>query len=167
MRRPTSALFFLAGVLGLFAGQARAQLPQPRLDRVFPLGGEAGSTVTLDIAGANLDDAKSLLFDHPGLKATLVKPNQFRVTIAPDVPPGTYEVRAVGRYGISAVQLFEVGRRLTEVAEVEPNDSPDKAQLVAFRPPAASNSTPWPTRPNCRSASSSRRSKSRSRRSST
>ena len=62
--------------------------------------------------------------------AVFVKQNQFRIAIAPDVPPGTYEVRAIGKYGISGVQLFAVSRGLTEVIEKEPNDSPDKAQTV-------------------------------------
>jgi hypothetical protein len=112
------------------ATPARAQLPHIRLDRIFPLGGAAGSQVTLEIAGKDLDDVKALHFDHPGCKAEPVKPNQFRVTIAADVPAGTYEIRAVGKYGISGGRLFAVSRGLTEVAETEPNDTPDKAQRV-------------------------------------
>ncbi len=135
MQRP--ACIFL--VLGLFTCHARAQLPQPRLDRVFPLGGEVGSTLTLDIAGNNLDDAKTLLFDHPGLKAALVKPNQFRVAIAADVPVGTHEVRAVGKYGITGSRLFAVSRGLTEVAKTAGNNSPAKAQPIPLE--AAVNGT--------------------------
>jgi hypothetical protein len=114
----------------VLCGESSAELPHIRLDRIFPLGGQAGSEIALEIGGKDLDDAKSLHFDHPGLKAVFVKANQFRVSIAPDVPPGTHEVRVVGKYGISGVQLFEVGRGLTEVLEKEPNDSLDKAQLV-------------------------------------
>jgi hypothetical protein len=108
----------------------QAELPLIRLDRITPLGGLAGSDVTLDIAGRDLDDAKTLHFDHPGLKATWLKDRQFKVAISADVPPGTYEVRAVGRFGISGARLFAVQRGLTEVAEKEPNDDPDKAQVV-------------------------------------
>jgi hypothetical protein len=86
--------------------------------------------VLLDVAGKDLDEVKTLHFDHPGFKAMLVKPNQFRVAIADDVPVGTYEVRAVGKYGISGSRLFAVSRGLTEVKEVEPNDTPDRAQSV-------------------------------------
>jgi hypothetical protein len=118
------------GLLCALSSGARAELPHIRLDGIFPLGGQAGSEVQLEIQGKDLDDVKSLRFEHPGLKATFVKTNQFRLKVAADVPPGTYEVRAIGRYGISAVQLFEVGRGLTEVQEKEPNDSPDKAQPV-------------------------------------
>src|SRR5579883_1967063 len=57
---------------------ARAELPQIRLDRIFPLGAEAGSEVTLEISGKDLDEAKSLHFDHPGFKAELTKPNEIK-----------------------------------------------------------------------------------------
>jgi hypothetical protein len=116
--------------LCVLCGESLGELPHIRLDSILPLGGQAGSDVTLEVRGKDFDDVKALHFDHPGLKAAPIKANEFRLTIAPDVPPGTYEVRAVGKYGISAVQLFEVGRGLTEVAEVEPNDSPEKAQRV-------------------------------------
>ena len=123
-------LFLPLAVLLISAPSVDAQLPLIRLDRITPLGGSIGGEVTLDIAGRDLDDAKSLHFDHPGLKATWLKDRQFKIAIGADVPPGTYEVRAVGRFGISGARLFSVQRGLTEVAEKEPNDDPDKAQVV-------------------------------------
>jgi hypothetical protein len=124
---------FLSAFLCLFVpfcGQCFAQLPHARLDRIFPLGGRAGSEVLLEIAGKDLDEVKALHFDHPGLKAELVKPNQFRVAIAADTPAGTYDVRAIGKYGITGSRLFAVSHGLTEVREVEPNDTPAQAQSV-------------------------------------
>jgi hypothetical protein len=118
---------------------AWAELPQIRLDQVFPLGGEAGSTLTVNIAGKDLDDVKALHFDHPGFKAELLKANRFRLTIAADLPPGTYDVRAVGKYGISGARLLAVSRGLTEVAEKEPNDTSEQAQAVPMN--AAINGT--------------------------
>src|SRR5262245_48004888 len=102
------SLFLSLFLLGLTASSVHAELPLIRLDRITPLGGKAGSEVTLEIAGRDLEDAKSLHFDHPGLKATLLKDRQFKVVIAADVPPGTYEVRVIGRFGISGVRLFAV-----------------------------------------------------------
>jgi hypothetical protein len=107
-----------------------AQLPLIRLDRVTPLGGLAGADVTLDIAGRDFEDATTLHFDHPGFKAQWLKDKQFKVTIAADTPPGTYEIRAVGKFGISGARLFFVQRGLTEIAEKEPNDEPATAQVV-------------------------------------
>src|SRR5205823_7829754 len=68
-----------------------------------------------------------------------IKPNQFKVSIAADTPVGTHDVRAVGAYGISGARLFAVSRGLTEIREVEPNDTPDKAQAVPMN--AAINGT--------------------------
>jgi hypothetical protein len=119
-------------VLSVSWGAARADLPYIRLDRIFPLGGEAGSQVLVDLNGRDLDDVKVLHFDDPGLKAELVKPNQFRVTIAAGTPPGTHEVRASGKYGISAARLFAVSHGLTEVRETEPNDTLAQAQGVSM-----------------------------------
>lgn len=135
MRRLLPSLLIL-----LFASAVRAELPLIRLDRITPLGGMAGSEITLDIAGRDLDDAKSLHFDHPGFKARWLKDRQFKVAIAADVPPGSYEVRAVGRFGISGARLFAVQRGLTEVAEKEPNDDPDKAQVVPMNCAVSANS---------------------------
>jgi hypothetical protein len=122
--------FAAIALLTLLVPAARADLPQARLDRVAPLGGGAGTEVVVDIAGRDLDDAKALRFDHPGLVASFVKENQFRVRIAPETPEGSYEVRAVGRFGVSNARLFEVSRGLAEVREAEPNDEPKRAQAV-------------------------------------
>jgi hypothetical protein len=126
----TIILSVLVSLFILLPTSAHAQLPLIRLDRIIPLGGKAGGGVTLDIAGRDLEDAKTLHFDHAGLKAVWLKDRQFKVTIDADTPPGTYEVRVVGRFGISGARLFSVQRGLTEVAEKEPNDEPATAQVV-------------------------------------
>src|SRR5205807_7028435 len=71
----------------------------------------------LEIAGADLEGVESLLFDHPGLKAEFVKERRFRLNIAADVPPGTYDVRLVGRFGVSNPRLLSVSHGLTDVAQ--------------------------------------------------
>src|SRR4051794_29113333 len=101
----------------MFAVAARADLPSPRLDRVAPLGAAAGSTVEIEVAGNDIEDATTLLFDHPGITAKHVKDKKFSVTIAADVPPGTHDTRLVGKYGITNPRLFAVSKGLTEVAE--------------------------------------------------
>ena len=97
--------------------------PLSAFDRLTPLGGAAGTTVDLEIAGADLEGVDTLLFDQPGLKATFVKDRQFRLAIAADVPPGTYDVRLVGRFGVSNPRLFSVSHGLTDVALEEPADA--------------------------------------------
>ena len=112
------------------AAAARAELPSPRLDRLTPLGASAGSSLEVEVQGADLDDGKTLNFDHPGFRAEFVKDRFFRVTVGKDVPAGTYDVRLVGRFGVSNPRLFAVSHGLTEIAEKEPNDSIEQAQPV-------------------------------------
>jgi hypothetical protein len=119
---------FAALLLGLLvAVQVRADLPAVRFDRLAPLGGSAGTTVDFEIAGADLEGVESVLFDHPGLKPTFLKERRFRLSIAADVPPGTYDVRLVGRFGVSNPRLFSVSHGLADVAQ-KAGDTP---QIVA------------------------------------
>ncbi|HEY3788083.1 MAG TPA: PPC domain-containing protein [Urbifossiella sp.] len=122
---------WVAATLVLFASTARAELPSPRFDRLAPLGAAAGSTVEVEVAGADVEDAKTLLFDHPGIKATNIKDRKFKVAVAADVPEGTYDARLVAKWGISNPRLFAVSRGSTDLAEKEPNDEPAAAQVVA------------------------------------
>jgi hypothetical protein len=110
---------------------ALADLPSPRLDRITPLGAAAGSSIEVEIVGADLEDAAKLLFDHPGIIAEHLKDRKFKVTVAAGVPVGTYDARVVGRYGVSSARLFAVSRGLAEVAEKEPNNDPTGAQAVS------------------------------------
>src|SRR5262245_354763 len=103
----------------LLASPAFAQLPSTRLASIFPPGSKAGETVEVVIAGADLDDVAELHFSHPGItaKPKLAVPgpfdkgpqavaNTFVVAAAANVPVGSYEARAIGRYGISNPRVF-------------------------------------------------------------
>jgi hypothetical protein len=54
---------------------------------------------------------------------------KFKVTIGADVPVGIYDVRLVGKWGVSNPRAFAVGD-LPEVMEKEPNNEVDQAQRV-------------------------------------
>src|SRR3954463_6342198 len=110
--RLCAALVVFAAAPAL-AQQPQPGLPVPRLDTIFPMGAKAGTTVAdLGLTGANLDDAETLIFNHPGIKAEIVPPppepkpdpkapkkapppppkkggtpapNKFKVTVAADV----------------------------------------------------------------------------------
>jgi hypothetical protein len=116
----------------LVAGVASADLQSPRLDRLFPLGAAAGSTVEVEVSGADLDDPKALLFDHSGITAKPLKDRKFQVTVAADVPEGTYDARVVCRHGVSSPRLFAVSHGLAEILEKEPNHELATAQAVAL-----------------------------------
>lgn len=107
----------------------------------------------LTVVGTDLDDPEKLVFSHPGIKGEFVPPPappvdpkkkdnpppkanptgpfKFKVTVAADVPPGTYDVRVAGKYGVSNPRAFVVGN-LEDVVEKEPNNDVPEAQRVAL-----------------------------------
>src|SRR5947207_8909768 len=90
-----------------------AQLPQARLNTIFPAGGKVGGDVEITATGADLDEAAGLRFSHPGIVAKLktAEPAVFTVTIGKDVPVGVYEARVIGRFGVRNPRAFAVGDR--------------------------------------------------------
>jgi hypothetical protein len=86
----------------------------------------------VEVSGADLDEPKALRFDHPGITAEPAKDRKFKVTVAPNVPDGTYDVRVVSKWGLSSPRLFNVSHGLTEILEKEPNDEPMTAQVIAM-----------------------------------
>src|SRR6266436_501793 len=86
-----------------------AQLPVARLFTIFPCGGQAGTNVEVEVAGQDLDDLRQLHFSNANLTAKHLDGNKFNVSITSGTPPGFYDVRAVGRFGISNPRVFAVG----------------------------------------------------------
>lgn len=138
-RRGTVPFLVCCAVGWMAASNAAAQLPATRLDGVFPAGGGPGSKFDLTVSGADLYSLSKLHFSHPGITAEVKMaepgpfdtgpqrvPNQFVVTVSADVPPGQYDVRTEGMYGISNARIFEVGT-LPEQLEVEPNNELEQA----------------------------------------
>lgn len=129
-------------------------LPSPRVANVFPAGAKAGTTVDVTVNGFDLDEPAALLFSHPGIKGEYAPPKDppadpkkkdpppakkkgappsgphaFKVTADAGVPPGIYDVRVVGKWGVSNPRAFAVGD-LPEVNEKEPNNDVPEAQRV-------------------------------------
>jgi len=129
-------------VLAFSANVVRAQLPNADLTRIYPAGAAAGSEVTVAIIGSDLDGADELIFSHPGITAKPVmlpadavhpqpraKANSFTLSIAANVDPGIYEVRAGGgRFGISTPRAFAVSPAgTTEVTTPAAATTPETA----------------------------------------
>ena len=129
---------------------AWAEFSPPRLYSVFPPGGKQGTEVDVEVLGQTLEEPKSLTFSHPGISAQLlpeeaapVKPGEkpkpdapkparkYKIKIAPDVPPGDYDVRFVGKMGISNPRAFVVSD-YAEAEEKEPNNQRSEATKVAL-----------------------------------
>jgi hypothetical protein len=120
------AVCFLPLWLG---AHAQAELPSPVLHTVFPAGGQAGTSVTVAVDGTGLDGLLDIRSTVPRLTAKKTGTNSFSLTIPTGAPPGVYDLRAVGLYGMSSPRSFVVGNRV-ETLEKEPNDTFAAAQLV-------------------------------------
>ena len=122
---------FLAAFLGFNLSAAT-----PRLDRVSPLGGQAGAVVEVELHGELLDGTTGVFFDSSDLKwiDTLeVKAGTVRgmVRIAPDAALGPHLIRVLGKKGPTNTRLFNV-TQFPGVMEVEPNNTPATAQPISL-----------------------------------
>jgi len=121
-------------------------LPAPKLLLISPMGAKAGSTVEVVVTGYDVEDAKDLVFNIPGVKAELVgnasgpdvkAPGvvgkavsvKFKVTLPADAPLGIHDLRVSTPFGVSNPRAFVVGD-LNEVMEKEPNNDVPEAQRV-------------------------------------
>src|SRR4051794_9658839 len=153
MRRLVFGLLVLA-VCGTAAAQPPPPgLPSPRVQHVFPMGVKAGTTVEVTVTGTDVEEPEKLLFAHAGIKGESIAPpkdmpdpkdpkktipapkgnpagpHKFKVTAAADVPPGLYDLRFVGKWGVSNPRAFAVSDQ-TEIAEKEPNNDVAEAQKI-------------------------------------
>ncbi|MGE5194754.1 MAG: hypothetical protein ACM3U2_19865 [Deltaproteobacteria bacterium] len=119
-----------------------AQLPQARLNAIYPMGGQRGTAVDVTVGpGTDLDEASQLYFSHPGITAvpkTAGQPpqpvaGQFVVTIAADVPAGAYDIRVRGVYGLSNPRSFTVGAMKETTEEAATKAAVDAATAAAAK----------------------------------
>lgn len=144
MKKALGTALGVAAVLAapVWGQQAPPLVPEPYLAAVYPVGVRAGASVEVRLSGSDLEGVDRLLFSHPGLSAQPVTapadrffpqgrrlPATFCVKAAADVPPGLYEVRAAGAFGISNARRFVVSDR-DEILEKEPNNDPPPSQDV-------------------------------------
>jgi hypothetical protein len=125
-------------LLAMVAFGAVDEPPQPWLDRVFPLSGQRGTTVRVELHGKFLAKTDRLRFDTPDLEwLTTEKATEKLVTgtirIARDAALGPHAFHADGPAGPSNSRLFNVSQ-FASVLEVEPNDTADKAQPIRLEP---------------------------------
>ena len=140
-----SAALVLLGAAGLWqvAGiPAWGQMPYLRLMTAFPAGGKQASTVEVTVTGSNMDGVDRLLFSHPGITGSPLMsestwleptprpvPGKFQVTIAPDVPPGVYELRMAGHFGVSNARAFMVGDQKEVLPEEDHHTLPKALKI--------------------------------------
>lgn len=112
-----------------------AQFPETQLRVIYPPVAQIGTTANVDVLGQGpLEEIDRLIFSHAGMSANVVPGEsdpltgatrkqfgKFTLSIASDVPPGFYEVWAVGRNGASSSRIVWVTARPL-LAAVQPAD---------------------------------------------
>jgi hypothetical protein len=154
MRSCISLSAFVAVWLAILGVTHAQNLPSPKIVRVLPTGGKAGTTFEISVAGTDLSDVETLHFSFPGAKVELLDATKlipmpakgktatkgmttvnassaqlFKVTLPPNAPPGIHDLRVVTKNGISNPRAFVVGE-LNEIEEKEPNDDVPVAQSI-------------------------------------
>lgn len=105
----------------------------PRLDTLFPAGGQIGSTFEITAAG-KLDTNVRLWTDVEGLYLVPTeKKGIWQATITQKAPPGLHLVYALNNEGVSTPRWLSIGR-YPEMAETEPNDEVATPQIISKLP---------------------------------
>jgi hypothetical protein len=128
----------LAAVSFLATQLYAADVALPAIVRVFPLGGTAGSSVTLELSGERLSNTRSVQFDCNDLRWTKTLDSSSGkvvglVSISRDASLGPHMLHAVTDDGPSNSAIFNVGQ-FPSVLEREPNDRTAEAQFLDTGP---------------------------------
>lgn len=131
----------LCGLLGFVVSSQLApaeELHSPKIVRIYPLGGQKGTSVTVEILGEFLSNAQSVEFDCNDIvwaKTLSTSSGKLSgtVSIASDAALGSHLFRISTLDGPSTSALFNVGQ-FPSLPEIEPNDRPEHAQLIPDLP---------------------------------
>jgi len=112
--------------------------PVPHVDRITPLGGQAGATIHVELTGKHLTGFSALRFDTTEmqwLETSSVTAEQVRgrVRISPQAALGPHRFDAITTVGISNGRLFNA-TEFPGLDEFEPNDKRTQAQRIPLRP---------------------------------
>lgn len=127
--RPHNATRFCAPALIFLFAPIAAAAP-PKVDYLFPAGGQRGTTVTVTASGTFERWPVKAWAETKGVDIKATKTSgQLSVTIAADAEPGVTWIRLYDEQGSSVARPFFVGV-LPEVMEKEPNDDPKKPHVL-------------------------------------
>jgi len=107
----------------------QASFPSPVLTSISPLEGKPNSTIELTLRGTDLDGPQAILIGDRsiGISST----TKVSIPLPADLSVGVYDLRFVGRYGVSNPRVFEI-ITLDAVESSGANIKPEKAQRVAL-----------------------------------
>ncbi len=128
---PAMTLRTMAGVLVLACFQACPLMAEaPKVDRIFPPGGQRGKTVEVQVTG-KLPEGTRIWSNRSDVKFEIQpKEGTLRAVVDPDATPGPAWLRFYNPEGATSLRPFLIGM-LPETTEHEPNDRIDQAQTAA------------------------------------
>src|SRR5437016_5089422 len=119
-----------------------AQAQIPKINTFFPVGGKAGTTVTVEIRGSALDGGGVVLVNAPGVTGQLVPGgNKGDDTFRPiwEAKCGTcHELRSPGNRSLTAAQWTATVTRMIKVRQA-PIAPADEQKIVKFLVSAAAS----------------------------
>src|SRR4051794_1374847 len=125
MKSPTllTVITFCLAAANVFAAA-------PKVDFLFPAGGQRGTTVEVTAFGTFERWPVQAWAEGNGVSVQPgKKKGSLTVTIAADADPGVHGIRLFDDQGASIARPFIVGI-LPEVTEKEPNDDPKRPQTI-------------------------------------
>jgi hypothetical protein len=121
LTRPLIYVFIISLLLLAWVEVLPAQFHGARLRTLSRTAARVGETFELSVTGDHLDEVDELMFSNPAILAVVntTEPQPFRTDRSPaygsftvqvpnDLPPGRYEVRAIGRHGLTNPRAFLV-----------------------------------------------------------
>lgn len=128
---PCRHFTFLIALALTTSAFSQATFPTPVLTGIAPLGSKAGTTVELTLRGTDLDAPIAILLNERSIPVKSPKPNVVSLALPADLKPALYDLRFVGRYGVSNPRVFEIST-LGTVESPGTNTKADKAHKVAL-----------------------------------
>lgn len=128
---PCRHFTFLIALALTTSAFSQATFPTPVLTGIAPLGSKAGTTVELTLRGTDLDAPIAILLNERSIPVKSPKPNVVSLALPADLKPALYDLRFVGRYGVSNPRVFEIST-LDTIESPGTNTKADKAHKVAL-----------------------------------
>ncbi|MFZ4594203.1 MAG: hypothetical protein ACOYOF_08100, partial [Verrucomicrobiaceae bacterium] len=124
--------FAFLGVMAVAtAAFSQATFPTPTLTSLTPLGAKASTHIELTLRGADLDAPIAILLNERAIPVKSAQPNIVSLALPADLKPGLYDLRFVGRYGVSNPRAFEISTHDT-IESSGTNTQVDKAQKISL-----------------------------------
>ncbi|MBX9677283.1 MAG: PPC domain-containing protein [Gemmataceae bacterium] len=101
----------------------------PKLDQLYPAGGQRGAKVEVQAIGTFERWPAQVWASSPAIQVKAADKGKLNVEIAADAIPTMHWIRLHDAEGASVARPFLVGT-LPEIAEKEPNNSPEVAQKL-------------------------------------